>query len=189
MKTSTAVLATPKPQAEPLAQGSTGLHPMTETKLWRNPCWLSFRFNFLALHYNGPLYDWIEKTYGLTRPEYVVIFSLGLHHTGRAADISASSGFPKNTLSRAVRKLCRLKLVTKAVDPEDGRNQVLRLTAAGKTLFDKTLPSFVDLEQRMLRTLSQAEKDTLSRLLAKIVLDSVNWPSQIHTDDTQQSHP
>ena len=31
----------------------------------------------------------------------------------------------------------------------------------------------------MLATLSPDERDTLSRLMAKIVLDSVNWPTEI----------
>ncbi len=36
------------------------LHRMVATKLWAIPCWLSFRANFIAHHYNQPLYEWID---------------------------------------------------------------------------------------------------------------------------------
>ena len=37
------------------------LDPLTVTKLWDNPCWLSFRLNFVAFRFNDPVYRWIEK--------------------------------------------------------------------------------------------------------------------------------
>ena len=67
---------------------------MTAAKLWNNPCWLTYRLNYLALRYNVPLYEWVERTYGLSRPEYVVIYSLGLKDGSVARDIAISSGFP-----------------------------------------------------------------------------------------------
>ena len=160
-------------------QRVTGLNPLTEAKLWRNPCWLAFRLNYLALRYNIPLYGWVEERYGLSRPEFVVIYSLGLHDGALARDISVSSGFPKNTLSRAIRKLCAAGLIERSEDPTDKRSQKLRLRPEGRRIFDEALPHFVAFEERMLQTLSDGEKDTLSRLLAKVVLDSVAWPSEI----------
>ena len=70
------------------------LDEMTEAKLWRNPCWLTYRLNYLALRYNVPLYSWVERVYGLSRPEFVVIFSLGLKDGAVARDIAISSGCP-----------------------------------------------------------------------------------------------
>ena len=56
----------------PIGPGSTGLEALIEAKLWRNPCWFAFRFNHIALQYNAPLYGWIKRRTGLTRPEFVV---------------------------------------------------------------------------------------------------------------------
>jgi DNA-binding MarR family transcriptional regulator len=158
------------------AFGPTGLDPMIEAKLWANPCWFTFRLNYLALRYNVPLYGWVQRKYGLARPEFVVIYSLGLKDGALARDISRSSGFPKNTLSRAIHRLAKGGLVRRERDPGDARSQVLRLTGRGRAIFDEALPAFVEFERQMLRTLDEAERRTLSRLLAKIVLDSVNWP-------------
>ena len=55
------------------------LDPLTVTKLWDNPCWLSFRLNFVAFRFNDPVYRWIETRYGLVRPEFVALYSVGLN--------------------------------------------------------------------------------------------------------------
>ena len=164
-----------------IVPGASGLLPITEAKLWQNPCWLAFRLNYLALRYNVPLYGWVERRYGLSRPEFVVIYSLGLRDGTLARDISVSSGFPKNTLSRAIAKLTKAGLILRGADPKDKRSQILRLSAKGRRIFDEALPHFVDFEERMRATLSAAEQDQLAKLLAKMVLDSVNWPQAIAT--------
>ena len=173
------------PTIEP---GATGLHPMIEVKLWGNPCWLAYRLNYLALRYNVPLYGWVEERYGLTRPEFVVLYSLGLQDGGLARDISVSSGFPKNTLSRAISKLCAARLIERSEDPSDKRSQILRLSPEGRRIFDDALPHFIDFEKRMLATLSADERDTLSRLMAKIVLDSVNWPTELDVPENPENN-
>lgn len=176
LRNATAALPT---DAGSMPAGTSGLAALTEAKLWRNPCWFSARFNHIALRYNTPLYGWVERRYGLSRPEFVVIYSLGLMDGALARDISISSGFAKNTLSRAIQKLCRMQLIERRVDDADRRNQTLHLLPAGQRMFDEALPQFLDYEQNMLSTLTQSERDTLSRLLAKIVLDSVNWEHDV----------
>ena len=171
----------PPPIATPVAGrlaefDSLELGPVTNAKLWRNPCWFAYRFNYLALRYNGPLYSWIERTYGLLRPEYAVIYALGLCEKATARDIGASSGFPKNTLSRAIQSLERRGLLRRERQPEDRRSFLLSLTSHGRAVFDETLPSFVGLQDEMMKPLSAGERETLSALLAKIVLHTLAWP-------------
>ena len=108
-----------------------------------------------------------------------MIYSLGLRDGTLARDISVSSGFPKNTLSRAIAKLTTAGLILRSEDPSDKRSQILRLSAKGRRIFDEALPHFVDFEERMRSTLSASEQDLLAKLLAKMVLDSVNWPQAI----------
>jgi len=158
---------------------------MTRVKLWQNPCWFTYRLNYLALRYNVPLYAWVEEHYDLSRPEFVVIFSLGLLDGAYARDISASSGFPQNTLSRAIHKLNRLNLISRTPDANDGRRFILSLTPAGRTLFDGSLPRFVSFEQMMLDALDHEEQQQLSTLMAKMVLASPQWPNTL--DDQQNN--
>ena len=160
--------------------GGVGIERMLQAKLWDNPCWMAFRVNYLALRYNTPLYDWIQRTYGLSRPEYVVIYSLALTDGGQARDISETSGFPRNTLSRAIGHLEELGLIEREHLPGGGRNQLLRLTEAGWRLFDETLPAFRRFEKMMLSALEPDEQDTLAELLAKIVLAGDDWPEGLN---------
>ena len=163
------------------------LDEMTEAKLWRNPCWLTYRLNYLALRYNVPLYSWVEQNYGLSRPEFVVIFSLGLKEGAVARDIARSSGFPQNTLSRAIHKLVGLGLIERNADACDRRRMVLTLTTAGRALFDEALPRFVGFEHMMLEALTEEESNTLSRLMAKLVHASPDWPT--HVDGETDAGP
>ncbi len=166
-------------EAKAPPEQAASFNPLTEVKLWENPCWFSYRLNYLALHYNIPIYDWIERRYGLARPEYMVLYSIGLKSGVAAKDICISSGFPKNTISRAVQGLLKRKLIRRAQDEADLRSFVLRLTRAGRDIFDETLPTLVGHERRMLSSLSAAEQALLSELLAKLVMQSPDWPSAI----------
>jgi MarR family transcriptional regulator, temperature-dependent positive regulator of motility len=146
------------------------LDAFTHTRLWKNPCWFAARFNYLGLRYNQPLYGWVLERFGLTRIEFVVIYSLALQDGITASEIASSTAFPKNTLSRAVNRLIRLGLIKRRTDAVDRRQQFLSLSAAGQQIFDEALPRFVALEEEMLAPLSLIERETLSTLMAKVVL-------------------
>ncbi len=154
-----------------------GIDPVTLARLWENPCWFAFRFNYLALRYNIPLYGLVEREYGLPRPEYIVIYSLGLRDGVTARDISISYGFPKNSLSRAINGVEKKGLVRRTPHPTDRRSFLLNLTPRGRAIFDETLPAFVQLQERMVSVLTPAEREQLSVLLAKIVLGTFTWPA------------
>jgi DNA-binding MarR family transcriptional regulator len=145
------------------------LDAFTHARLWRNPCGFAARFNYLALRYNQPLYGWVEKRFGLARVEFVVLYSLGIMDGLSASEIAASTAFPKNTLSRAVSRLAKRGLIARGT-AVDRRVQPLTLTPAGRALLDEAVPRFVALEEDMLAPLTLVERETLSNLMAKVVL-------------------
>lgn len=146
------------------------LDAFTHARLWRNPCGFAARFNYLGLRYNTPLYGWVEERFGLSRAEFVVIYSLAMMDGVTASEIAASTAFPKNTLSRAVNRIADLGLIQRSADESDRRQQILTLTPAGRALYEEALPRFVALEEEMLAPLSLVERETLSALMAKVVL-------------------
>lgn len=168
-------------QAKPA--GAPPLHPLIAVKLWENPCWFSFRINYLGLRFNLPVYGWIEQRYGLMRPEYVVLYSLHLRDGIAAKDVCASTGFPKNTISRAIQSLLRRRLIRRVADQRDRRSYVLRLTAEGRRILDESVPPMVAWEKRMLSALSGEEQRVLSKLLARLVEESPNWPSNLEQEE------
>lgn len=156
---------------------------MLHAKLWENPCPFTFRVNYLALLYNTPLYSWVQDTYGLKRPEYVVLYSLALVDGGSARDVSRTSGFPKNTLSRAIKRLELMGLIEpRAKAPGGGRQQTLRLSDKGWNLIHETRPTFEAQEDRMLRALSNGERQMLFELLSKVVLDAGDWAGELPSE-------
>lgn len=157
------------------------LDALTVTRLWSNPCWLTARLNILANRFNVPVYGWIEKRFGLSRPEFVVLFSLWLANDLVASQIATSTGFPKNTLSRAINRLVRLKCVVRRADPEDRRSARLNLSAKGRAIVEEAMPRLHRREQELLSPLSAREQEIVSALLAKMVvslelLDRVQSP-------------
>jgi MarR family transcriptional regulator, temperature-dependent positive regulator of motility len=164
---------------EDASDSAPDLNPMIGTKLWQNPCWLSFRANFIAHHFNQPLYDWIYRRYRMTAPEHVVLYALGLKEGITAEDIAASSSRPKNTLSRAVNSLLRKKLVLRKQDQADRRRLSLYLTNAGRKIYAETVQLFVAREQAMAAALTSSEQQQLNRLLTKIILNKSRWPATV----------
>lgn len=160
--------------------------PLVSVKLWENPCWLSFRINFLALQFNVPIYRWIEKEYGLQRPEFVVLYSLGLSDGLTASTISASSGFPKNTISRAIQKLIDKDIIRREIDTADLRSFVLYITDEGKRIVDAAMQPMVEREKAMLSGLTPAETLMLSELLAKVVVNSPVSPPMINIEENEE---
>jgi len=150
--------------------GRHRLDEFTHARLWRNPCGFAARFNYLGLRYNTPLYGWVLQCFGLSRSEFVVIYSLGLMDGVTATEIAESTAFPKNTLSRAVNRLAKLGLVRRGEGQVDRRQQPLTLTKQGRAVLDEALPRFVALEDDMLAPLSLVERETLQALMAKVVL-------------------
>lgn len=150
--------------------GRHRLDAFTHARLWRNPCGFAARFNYLGLRYNTPLYGWVEERFGLSRAEFVIIYSLGLVDGVTASEIAASTAFPKNTLSRAVNRIAELGLIARSEGTTDRRQQNLTLTRKGRDILDEAMPRFVALEDEMLAPLSLIERETLSTLMAKVVL-------------------
>lgn len=155
-----------------------GIDVVTQARLWENPSWFAFRFNYLSLRYNIPLYGSIEERYGLVRHQVAVIYSLGLRDGVTARDIGISYGFPKNTLSRAIVSLEKRGLVSRERHPTDKRSWLLSLTPGGRKIFEDTLPRFVHVQDEMLKPLTPKERETLSVLLAKIVVATFTWPAE-----------
>ncbi|WP_449254712.1 MarR family winged helix-turn-helix transcriptional regulator [Bosea sp. (in: a-proteobacteria)] len=156
-----------------------GLDPLTVTKLWDNPCWLSFRLNFLAFRFNDPVYRWIEARHGLVRPEFVALYAVGLKEGVAAKNIVSSSGLPKNTLSRAVQKLLHRRLLRRETDAADLRSYVLHLTPSGRAIFDETMPLMVKHQAAMLACLDESERQQLCGLMDKLVIASPDWPQEL----------
>jgi DNA-binding MarR family transcriptional regulator len=140
-----------------------------------NPIPLAYRINYVANFYVGPLVAWMEKTFRLTRPEWIVLFCLTQQPQLNAQLISIVSGRPKTSIASAIKQLQRKKLITRRTDAADSRRRVLYLTDTGRNLYKAILGSFVEREADMLASLSAAERRELHRLFDKLMKNAGSW--------------
>jgi MarR family transcriptional regulator, temperature-dependent positive regulator of motility len=139
---------------------------------------LAWRLNYLANCYTGPLYKYVEDCWGVSRPEFIVLFCLDVTPGLMARDVVQLSGRPKNSISRAVAAVVDKGLVMEAKDA-GGRGQPLRLTAAGRSMVAAIRPLFQAREDQMLAHLTAGERSTLQALLRKLTARDDDWSTRI----------
>jgi len=137
--------------------------------------WIGLCLSVVSNRYAYPLYAEIERDHGLLRDEAAVVVCLSLKSGATAQEIVANTGRPKNSISRAVRKLEAGRFVRREGDADDGRASKLYLTSRGNTLFKRIEGYYADRDKRMLSTLSDKEKREFSRTLEKIANASPDW--------------
>lgn len=143
--------------------------------LKHNPIPTAYRLNYVANFYVGPLIKKIEKRYGMTRPEWIVLFCLSQNKRMNAQQISEVTGRPKTSISLAVKQLQRKRQIERYIDNQDGRRQILKVTAGGQRTYKSILGMFIIREAEMLSCLDQSERKMLMRLLDKIIGSNAKW--------------
>lgn len=127
-----------------------------------------FRMSFVTNYYRRDLVRLVEKEFGLTRPEWAVLFCLGFQEGISQSDIYEITGHPKNSISRGVSQLSNKKLVVPHKDPIDSRRSVLQLSAKGRAMYNKIMPLFEEGEYEIVNCLTKKERGDLDKLLTKI---------------------
>ncbi len=152
--------------------GPLSLKMLTDTEL--SPAW---QVNFLANFFTGPIYADLIERFGLTRPGFVILFSLSQQDGLVARDICLVTGLPKNSISRAVTELEAKGLIARDTDVADKRAKPLTLKDEGEQLLAKVVPLFRDRQAAMLAPLDKEEAAEFDRLISKIIF---NMPAWVH---------
>ncbi len=150
--------------------GALSLTMLNDTEL--SPVW---RISFLANFFTGPLYAEVLERFGVSRPGFVILFSLS-HEEGLVArDICRVTGLPKNSISRAVTELETKGLIARNTDTTDKRAKPLHLTGEGKAMVAEIVPLFAARQAAMLSPLTADEAADLDRLMGKIIAAMPAW--------------
>lgn len=139
-----------------------------------NPIGIAWRINYVANFYTGPVYKTVQARWGLSRPEFIVMFCLSRIPGLLARDIVTLCGRPKNSISRAVNAVMARRLVREEADGV-GRARPLVLTETGRAMVEEIVPLFREREDSLLSTLSAEERRTLDALLRKLALRGDGW--------------
>lgn len=156
--------------------GERVLHGLLlEAILKDNPIPVAYRMNYIANFYVGPLVAMMERSFKLTRSEWIVLFCLMRQPRLNAQQISTVTGRPKTSIASAVKLLQKKGLITRKTDIADSRRRVLHLSESGQRTYAAIIKSFVEREQEMLETLDPAERRELVRLFGKIIAAADAW--------------
>ena len=78
----------------------------------------------------------------------------------------------KMAVSRAVRRLERMRLVARRVDRLDKRRQILRLTATGRRFYARVLPVANARYREIVSCLNREDLASLRRLLDRLIRET-----------------
>jgi DNA-binding MarR family transcriptional regulator len=137
--------------------------------------WIGLRLSVVSNQYTYPLYAEIERRHGLLRDEAAVVVCLSLREGATAQDIVEYTARPKNTISRAVRKLESQMIIRRESDIRDARAARLYLTDDGQKLFEAIKDHYAERDRRMTGALNKEEQREFDRLLMKISDTSKVW--------------
>ncbi len=125
-----------------------------------------YRLSVLTNLVSGAIAEIYAARFNLTLPEWRVIAVLGSQKDLTARQISTRTAMDKVTISRAVARLVKMKRLKTLTDKNDGRRQILSLSAAGEKIYTDIAPLALSLEQKLLTDLSAADRAKLDELLS-----------------------
>jgi DNA-binding MarR family transcriptional regulator len=132
---------------------------------------LPYRLNRLADAVSRDFARIYKDRYGLTRPEWRLLATLGQYGNMTATAIGRHSAMHKTKVSRAVSALEKRRWIARAVDETDRRVEHLKLTKSGEEAYRALVPIMRGFEAKMLERASAPDRETVARALA--VLEAI----------------
>ena len=134
---------------------------------------LPYRLNRLADAVSREFSTIYRERYGLTRPEWRLLATLGQYPTMTATEIGRHSAMHKTKVSRAVSALEKRRWLVRAADEADRRVEHLKLSEAGREAYRALVPLAKEFETRLLAKIGDPEREAVAsalRLLEDVAL-------------------
>jgi DNA-binding MarR family transcriptional regulator len=122
---------------------------------------LAARVNRLARLLNKPTYRAYVVDFGISVLEWRVLARLSMMSPCLARDLAVSMGIDKASISRALRRLHKRKLVSIRVCDDDARASILTVLPAGARMYQSILPLARERQATLLNTLDPDERQVL----------------------------
>ena len=149
----------------PADETSRGEGTRADLKLER---FIPYRVAVIADWLSESLASTYKQRFGITIPEWRILAVLSRFQPLSATEVGELSNMDKPRVSRALSRMTRADLIARRQDANDQRVAVLRLTQRGQALYREIEPLALEWERSLLEGLDDAERETLSQLLAKL---------------------
>jgi DNA-binding MarR family transcriptional regulator len=107
-------------------------------------------------------------TLDLTLPQFDIILTLGNTAGMTFKQLGEKTIITKGTLTGVINRLEDKGLVQRMASKTDGRSQIVRLTAAGATLFKRAYPEHLEFIYRIFNDYSPEDIETLESALRRL---------------------
>ncbi len=129
---------------------------------------LPYRLSVLSNRVSGAIARVYSDRFGLGVTEWRVMAVVGRYPGLSAGEVAQRTAMDKVAVSRAVAGLVEAGRIERETHGDDRRRSVLRLSAAGRAVYDEIAPLALAFEQRLLDGMPADERDALFRLLDRL---------------------
>jgi DNA-binding MarR family transcriptional regulator len=129
---------------------------------------LPYRLSHLAETVSRSFSGIYAEPHGIGIPEWRVLAMLGENEAMTARDVGQATSMHKTKVSRAVAALEGRGLVLRCTNPEDQREQLLRLTAGGMVMYEDIVPRALAYSNALENALTEEQKALLSDLFDRL---------------------
>ncbi|MET1415062.1 MarR family winged helix-turn-helix transcriptional regulator [Roseibium sp. HPY-6] len=143
--------------------GDDGERPVLELNRF-----LPYQLNHLAETVSRSFSKIYAEKYGIGIPEWRVIAMLGERGAMTARDISVATSMHKTKVSRAVAALENRDFVIRVKNPEDMREQTLRLTATGTSVYEDLIPKALAYSNELQSALTSEQRLLLNDVFERL---------------------
>lgn len=135
--------------------------------------YLPYRLSILSNTVSGAIAAIYQKPHGLSVAEWRIMAVLGMSPPQGAGsitqkDLCVRTRMDKVQVSRAVKRLLQIGLISKATDDRDRRRAHLTFTPAGRAVYDQVAPATLAWERAFLDRLSAAEVAALDKVISRM---------------------
>jgi DNA-binding MarR family transcriptional regulator len=116
----------------------------------------------------GRHFDEVLRPFDLTNGQFSLLMSLNRPEPPTMAPVASLLAMDRTTLTAALKPLERRGLVKVSQDPSDRRSRILTLTAKGRSLLARALPTWERTHNEVERLIPGGDPDELRRSLRAI---------------------
>ena len=129
---------------------------------------LPYRLSVLSNRLSDAIAREYSQRFALGVTEWRVMAVLGRWPGLTASQVAQRTAMDKVAVSRAVARLLEAGRLSRVADAGDRRRALLRLSPAGQAIHDQVVPQARAFEHRVFDGVSQAERESLFRLLDRL---------------------
>ena len=129
---------------------------------------LPYRLSVLSNAVSRKIADMYERDFDISIWQWRIIAVLGEHDGLTATEVANKTLMDKPAVSRAAASLIDRDIISRRSDNADRRKAELRLTEAGRDIYDAIIPRALAYERELLASLSAEEARILHGLLSRL---------------------